>query len=250
MDSRAAGAKGGKLPHSPRRRGLEERNTRAEKRTRPPSTQRRGAASEPQARWASRRFIYKQCAGPGGEGRQAQGGRSEHPTGTPLPDAPAFGVPQQARGTRTQGVVPLPTPCRRRTGTSRGVPSGRGRSSPRLPKVRRPPPQARSPWSRPPARDQTCSRAAGLRRRRPGLPSSSGAVRPCARPAGRRQVREPERALPGRCLRRFLPEGCGALRAGGPESAPCSGRRRRSARRAFPPSQLARRSPPLSEPAL
>lgn len=74
-------------------------------------------------------------------------------------------------------------------------------------------------------------------------------TRPCARPAWRRQVREPERARPDRGLRRFLPEGCGALRASSPESRLCS-QWRRGADRAFPSSPLACSSPPGSEPAL
>ena len=115
---------------------------------------------------SSRRFIYQQCAAPGG----GDAGRKivSTPPGSLPPDAPALGVPQQARGLGgrrpSKGVVPVPTAGRRRAGTPRGVPRGRERRSPLLPKVRRPAPRARSPWSRRPARDQRRSRAAGLRR--------------------------------------------------------------------------------------
>lgn len=112
------------------------------------------------------------------------------------------------------------------------------------------------------------SRAAGLR----AALGAGSALLLRVRPAP--QVREPERARPGRRRRRFLPEGCGTVRAGGPGSAPSGGRqpRRLSQRaaaaaaaaargppgfpspspapRVSPPSPIARRSPPRAEPAL
>lgn len=48
------------------------------------------------------------------------------------------------------------------------------------------------------------------------------------------QVRGPERSRLGRCLHRFLPEGCGPC---APESAPCSGRRRRRGAPGLPSSR-------------
>lgn len=65
------------------------------------------------------------------------------------------------------------------------------------------------------------SRAAGLR----AALGAGSALLLRVRPAP--QVREPERARPGRRRRRFLPEGCGTVRAGGPGSAPSGGRQPR-----------------------
>lgn len=58
------------------------------------------------------------------------------------------------------------------------------------------------------------------------------------------QVRGPECSRLGRCLRRFLPEGCGPC---APESAPCSGRRRR--RRRGAPGLPSSRAPAALRPS-
>ena len=158
MDSRAAGARQ-KVAPRPRETRRGGKGPAPRSRTRPPRTQRRGAPREPQL--APLYLPTERCAG--GRGHRAED--REHPAGTPAPGrARLWGAPAGAgRGEETSVQGGRPS-ARRRAGTPRGVPPGRERRSPLLPKVRTPAPRARSPWSRRPARDRRRSRAAGLRR--------------------------------------------------------------------------------------
>lgn len=124
MDSRAAGARGGKLPHGPGRRGAEKRDPREQSRTRPPRTQRRGAPREPQL--APLYLPTERCAG--GRGRRAED--CEHPAGTPAPGrARLWGAPAGARRgeeTRVQGGRPSAHRRPLPGGNSPGSPAGKG----------------------------------------------------------------------------------------------------------------------------
>lgn len=166
-------------------------------------------------------------------------------SGPSHPAHPRLGFRRRRGGRAPRGSAQYPLPA----GAGQELPgesqAGRGRRSPRLPKVRRPAPRARSPWSRCPARAPRRSRAAGLRRGRPVFspPPRPACARPAGGAAGRRQVREPERA-PGP-LPAPLPPGRLRGRAGwrSRESA-----EQRAAARSPPgfPSPFAR--PPLSAP--
>lgn len=207
----------------------------------------------------------------GGRGRRSRAERPEQqPPGHPAPGRSCvWGSPAgagDAHPSDRPNPHPLPGPGQELPRESQ---AGRGRRSPHLPKVHRLALRARSPWSRSPARvggapgrlgcdagGRVCTPPPGPARRAPGLARASP------------QVREPERECPC-CRRRFLPGGCGIVRASSPESAPSSGRqplrlsqRAAAARsppgfpspspvpRVSPPSPIARRSPPRAEPAL
>lgn len=129
----------------PRGAGLSKRDThhglqgcRDERRKVAPRPQetRRGAARAPLApkggerrgNPSSHRFIYQQCAAPGG----GDAGRKivSTPPGPLPPDAPAFGVPLQARGlaggTSIQGGRPSTHRRPPPGGNSPGSPAGKG----------------------------------------------------------------------------------------------------------------------------
>lgn len=175
------------MPNSPGDAAGRGGRTGGQRRTRPPPTPPKGGSgrANPGSKGAAPLYLQTMhSAGDAGRERREDG--PEHPpppAGSPPPGAPAFGAPPQARGTRTPGVGPVPIPPP--TGAGQELPgesqAGRGRRSPRLPKVRRPAPRARSPWSRRPARVPRRSGAAGLRRERPLF---SPPPRPaCARPS-------------------------------------------------------------------
>lgn len=240
------------MPNSPGDAAPRKGETRRQKRTRllPPKGGER--LSEPRLQ-GCRTALFTNNAPGWGRGRRRPAARPKHQHTTPRHPAPGrsyvWGSPAgtgNAHSMERSDYHPLTARGR----NSAGSPAGRGRRSPRLPKVHRLGLRARSPWSRRPARVGGAPGRLGC-----GAdgwvctlpPAPAGPAPSLVRTSP--QVRELYRSCPGLCRRRFLPEGCGTVRASSPESAPSSGRQpRRLSQRAA----AAARSPlgfPSSPPA-
>lgn len=126
MDSRAAAARGRKLPNGPGKRGREGRRRgvggpRRQRRARllPPKGGERPSEPRLQGRRAA---LFTNKAVGGGEGVPGRKDPATTLPSTPLWGAPAFGGPLRAQGTHAPRVAPIPHPLPARGRNSQGNP--------------------------------------------------------------------------------------------------------------------------------